>query len=224
MIKKLSVLLVVIAASIFAYGAAMTAFAEEGSSNVSINSEASITIGDNDRDDDKNDWDKDNEVRGEWRGDAEVRAEHKEDMRKDRANWWNIFRARKAEFKEEMRSEMKQTRRGLIEARWKMLGARFENVIIRIESRIEKMEAEGKATAAAQVHVANAKESLKDAQAKAIALAESIEDKILDKEAVMKAGAEIKADLEAAKVELKLAMRVLADLNAESKDKGDDNE
>lgn len=213
MIKKLSVLLVAIAALVFAYGATMTAFAEEGSADVSVSSQTSVTVG--------------NEDRGGWWGNDEVREERKE-MRDDRPSWFNFFRSRKAEFKEdirgEVRADIKQNRRGLIEARWNMLGSRFENVIIRIESRIEKMEAEGKDTDSAETHVANAKASLRAAQAKAVALAEAAEDQILDKETVMKAAIAIKADLEAAKVELKLAIRVLAELNAESEDEGDDNE
>lgn len=230
MIKKLSLVFILLA-SFYVAGYALTVSAEEGS--VTVSTEATVTTDDQDTDDDQkgdDDSDKDDmskpEDRGGWWGNREVR-EQRQELRDDRAGLVKLFQAKKTEFKAQIearkdaREDMQQNRRGLIESRWNMLAVRFENVVNRIESRIAKMKDAGMDVAAAETHVANAKASVQAAKDAAAALAASAEGTTLTKDVVMKAKADIKADLESAKSELKLAVQVLVSLQAESSNKED---
>jgi len=241
MIKKLSLVLIILAA-FFVAGYALTVSAEEvavtvsGQTNVNVDADDQDADDDEDMDNDGRDEDADdsdenegdenaNEDRGGWWGSPDVREE-RDELRNNRPSWFDFFRARKAEFRAqiEIREDMKQNRRGLIEARWNMLSVRFENVIARLESRIDKMDDAGMDVSAAVTHVANAKASIRAAQSKAARLAAAAEDKVLTKEAVMEAKVAIKADLETAKTELKLAIQVLVALQAESESDEDSDE
>ncbi len=208
MTKKLSLALVMIASLIFSAGATMTAFAEDDKDGVSVSADASVNINSDDRWDD--DMDKGDRKDG-W-------MEEREDMREERRGFFDAFRSKKAEVRNDIRMDIKQTRRGLIDARWKIIGGAFSNIIIRIESRIEKTKAEGKDTTVAANHLAKAKTALADAQATAAALAADAEDDVVNKEDAMKAKDSIKASLEIAKSELRLSVKALIELHTADKE------
>lgn len=121
-----------------------------------------------------------------------------------RNNWGTMMRTKQMEKKADWKST--------IEGRWKFIGNGFENIMMRLDSRIAKLTAEGKNTSEAQAYVEAARTAFATATAQAQTLAQQSREKQLTREEKQAAKASIEALLQTAKESLRLATQSLIEL------------
>lgn len=199
--KKLSVSLLTLV-MIASAGVAMPAFANNG---VGVSASAEVRINN------KDEKDKKKEMRNDWKDQEDAMRkkmdDKRDDMKKQSRGWFNFFRGKSID----VRNDIKAGWRNLIEARWRFVGNGFENVMARLESRIDKVEKEGKNVTTAKKHLADARISFNKARDKAAELAEDSKEDDLTVEEKMKARTEIESHLKEAKASLKLSVQALVD-------------
>jgi len=151
------------------------------------------------------------DIRSEWndkRDEArEAFQEQRSDIRDERATIFNKIK----DSREDLRNNIKLGWRMAIEARWKMIGAGFAQIMDRIESRITKMEADGTNVDVAKKSLAEARSAVDAARQKAEALADDANEVKLTVAQKQEARAAIEADLQTAKEALKRSVQSLID-------------
>ncbi|OGI65712.1 hypothetical protein A2914_02745 [Candidatus Nomurabacteria bacterium RIFCSPLOWO2_01_FULL_41_21] len=161
-----------------------------------------------------------------WRTEAkETRVEMRQEWLEHRAQVMNEMRERKVEWREEMQqivNDKKKLARTRIAVGMMQRAENLSNIADRIQTRIEKIEAEGGDTNGAEEMVADAQEKLDDLMGMIEALKASVDEEDTTLEDIKADIAEIKALFKEVHTLLSQAVRTLKGNTAEGEE--DDNE